>query len=87
MDAISNGKGANTPCGVTRPLEQLKPFLGIRRFLMVWPRRFVVIFRSHESARNEQPMSNLAVLVTAARLQMLLNLKSPIRAAARDGER
>jgi hypothetical protein len=32
-------------------------------------------------------MSNLAVLVTAARLQMLLNLKSPIRAAARDGER
>jgi len=31
--------------------------------------------------------SNHPVLVTAARLRMLLNLKGPIRAAARDGGR
>jgi len=30
---------------------------------------------------------NQAVLVTAARLRMLLNLKRPVWAAARDGER
>ena len=54
---------------------------------MVWPKRFAVIFRSRESARNEQPMSNQAVLVTAARLRMLLNLKGLVRAAARDGRR
>ena len=58
MAAISNGKGANTPCGVTRPLGQLKLFLGIKRFLMVWPRRFAVIFRSRESAKPSNSRSD-----------------------------
>ena len=58
MDVISNGKGANTPYGAIRLLEPWKPFLGIRRFLMVWPGRFAAIFRSRESVRNEQLTSN-----------------------------
>jgi hypothetical protein len=45
----------------------------------IFPRRGI------SAAQREPP--NEAVLVTAARLRMLLNVKSPIRAAARDGGR
>jgi hypothetical protein len=40
-----------------------------------------------EGERVEARLSNHAVLVTAARLRTLLNMKGLGRAAARDGER